>query len=380
MKNSVLFTFSLLLFTSVFGDMLKIDVTAQGVAKQTVTIDVGNAAYAKCLKKNLELSGLFEVKPNGSIKVTGVSGAIKASGAGKALNATTVFTDEKSARMAARKFSDAMCENYGNQKGFACNEIAFVNRKGSNNSALCAAYPDGYDIRCLSEDGAAVVGPRWKDENTLFYTNLKNGPQIWEQDVDTGRRRLRWSFKGVTTGATVSPDGKSAAVVLSFQGSPKLYVIDMASGKWRCLTPNAKGAPGEPAWSPDGKSIVYVSNDTRHPQLYIVDVETRKVRRLTSKGTQNVNPDWGRDGRIVYITKRGQGAQIAVLEPSESDANAMLIGNAGNWEHPSWAADARHVVAESSGRLFVVDTLPDGDKPRQMFEAKGTWINPSWRR
>lgn len=380
MKNSVLFTFSLLLFTSVFGDMLKIDVTAQGVAKQTVTIDVTNAAYAKCLKKNLELSGLFEVKPNGSIKVTGSSGAIRANGAGKALNATTAFTDDKSARMAARKFSDAMCENYGNQKGFACDEIAFVNRKGANNSALCAAYPDGYDIRCLSDDGAAVVGPRWKDANTLFYTNLKNGPQIWEQDVDTGKRRLRWSFKGVTTGATVSPDGKSVAVVLSFQGAPKLYVIDMASGKWRCLTPNAKGAPGEPAWSPDGKSIVYVSNDTRHPQLYIVDVATRKVRRLTSKGTQNVNPDWGRDGRIVYITKRGQGAQIAVLEPSESDANAMLIGNAGNWEHPSWAADARHVVAENSGRLFVIDTLPDGDKPRQMFEAKGTWINPSWRR
>ena len=380
MKNSVLFTFSILLFTSVFGEMLKIDVTAQGVAKQTVTIDVGNAAYAKCLKKNLELSGLFEVKPNGSIKVTGNSGAIKASGAGKALNATTTFADEKSARMAARKFADAMCENYGNQKGFACDEIAFVNRKGSNNAALCAAYPDGYDIRCLSEDGAGVVGPRWKDANTLFYTNLKNGPQIWEQEVDTGKRRLRWSFKGVTTGATVSPDGKSVAVVLSFQGAPKLYVIDMASGKWRCLTPNAKGAPGEPAWSPDGKSIVYVSNDTRHPQLYIVDVETRKVRRLTSRGTQNVNPDWGRDGRIVYITKRGKGAQIAVLEPSESDANALLVGSAGNWEHPSWAADARHVVAESGGRLFVVDTLPDGDKPRQMFEAKGTWINPSWRR
>ena len=380
MKKSVYLAFSLMVSGLVFGEMLKIDVTAQGVAKQTVAINVGNAAYAKCLKKNLELSGLFEVKPSGTITVSGNSGAITAKGAGKALSAATAFTDDKSARMAARKFADAMCESYGNQKGFACNEIAFVNRKGSNNAALCAAYPDGYDIRSLSADGAGVVGPRWKDANTLFYTNLKNGPQIWEQDTVTGKRRLRWSFKGVTTGAAVSPDGREAAAVLSFQGAPKLYVIEIATGKWKCLTPNAKGAPGEPVWSPDGKSIAFVSDDTRHPQLYVVDVATKKVRRLTSRGTQNVNPDWGRDGRIVYITKRGGGAQIAVLEPSEGDATARLIGKPGVWEHPSWAADSRHVVAESNGRLYVVDTLPDGDEPKQMFEAKGTWINPSWRR
>lgn len=379
MKKSLFLVFSVSVF-AVFGEMLKIDVTAQGLAKQTVSIDVGSAAYAKCLKKNLELSGLFDVKSSGSIKVTGNSGAVRATGAGKELSSPAVFTDDRTARMAARKFADAMCENYGGQKGFACNEIAFVKRNGSNDAALCAAYPDGFDVRSLSSDGAGVVGPRWKDGNTLFYTSLKNGPQIWEQDTVSGKRKMRWSFKGVTTGAAVSPDGRQAAVILSFQGAPKLYVIEIATGKWRCLTPDAKGAPGEPVWSPDGKAIAFVSNDTRHPQLYIVDVATRKVRRITSRGTQNVNPDWGRDGRIVYITKRGAGSQIAVLEPSDGDATARLVGKPGVWEHPSWAVDSRHVVAESGGRLYVVDTLPDGDAPRQMFEAKGTWINPSWRR
>ena len=380
MKKSFFLAFSLMVSGLVFGEMLKIDVTAQGLAKQTVTVDVGNAAYAKSLKRNLELSGLFEVKPNGAIRVSGGSGAVVASGAGKSLKSASQFADDRSARMAARRFADAMCESYGGQKGFACEEVAFVNRKGPNDAALCAAYPDGYDIRCLSDDGAAVVGPRWKDAGTLFYTNLKNGPQIWEQDVASGRRRLRWSFKGVTTGAAISPDGSRVAAILSFQGAPKLYVIEAATGKWRCLTPDAKGAPGEPTWSPDGRSIAYVSNDTRHPQLYVIDVATRKVRRLTSRGTQNVNPDWGPDGRIVYVTKRGQGAQIAVLEPSGSDADTVLVGEPGSWEHPSWAVDSRHVVAESGGRLFVVDTLPDGDRPRLMFEARGTWIDPCWRR
>lgn len=380
MKKSLFFILALSFFTSLADDMLSIDVTKQGIKKQTVSIRVAHGAYAKCLKKNLEISGLFKVEQSGVISVSGSSGAVTVSGAGKALNASTVFTDDKSARMAARKLADAMCETYGNQKGFATKRVAFVNKKGANNSELCSSYPDGYDIRRLCSDGYAVVGPRWKDSNTLFYTNFKSGPEIWELDVETGSRKLRWHFKGLATGATISPDGKSVAVILSFQGSPNLYVIDIATGRWQCLTPTKNAVEGEPAWSPDGKSIVYVSNASRRQHLYVVDVATKKSRRITSLGTQNVNPDWGRDGRITYITKRGQGAQIAVLEPSEGDSSAVLVGRPGNWEHPSWAADSRHVVAESGGRLFMLDTLPDGDDPRQMFEAKGHWVTPSWSR
>lgn len=378
-KSSLVFGFSVLALVA-FGEMLNIDVTKQGVKKQTVSIDVANAAYAKCLKKNLEISGLFKVQASGTITVSGSSGAVTVNGAGKGLNASTVFADEKSARMAARKLADAMCETYGNQKGFACDRVAFVNKKGANDSELCSAYPDGYDIRRLCSDGYAVVGPRWKDANTLFYTNFKSGPEIWELDTETGRRRLRWHFKGLATGATISPDGRSVAVILSFQGSPNLYVIDIATGKWQCLTPTRHAVEGEPAWSPDGKSIVYVSDASRRQHLYVVDVATKKSRRITSLGTQNVNPDWGGDGRITYVTKRGKGAQIAVLEPSEGDSSAVLVGRPGNWEHPSWAADSRHLVAESGGRLFLLDTLPEGDDPRQMFEAKGHWVTPSWSR
>ena len=124
---------------------------------------------------------------------------------------------------------------------------------------------------------------------------------------------------------------------------------------------------------------MYVSDETRHPQLYIIDVATKERRRITSKGSQNVDPDWGADGRITYITKRG-GAQVAVMNPAEGEAAARLVTEPGGWTHPSWSSDSRHIVASRDKALFIVDTLDGGDGPVQVFVADGNWNTPSWSR
>jgi len=349
-----------------------VDITGAGAAKKTVAIEVSNKAFANCLKRNLELSGLFQVQPNGGIKVTGAPGAISVQGGGKALSSTTPASDDKSARMAARQLSDAMCEAYGQQKGFACDRVVFVNRKGADNADLCMSYPDGMDIRQLTSDGVGTVGPRWKDANTILYTSLKSGPEIWEYNVPAETRHKKWSLKGLTTGAAVSPDGRRIAIILSFQGNPELYVLD--GNNYTRLTNTKNASEGCPSWSPDGKKIVYVSDETRHPQLYIIDVATRQSRRLTSRGSQNVEPDWGKDGRITYVSS----GVVKVIDPAEGEASARAITKDGGWKHPSWARDNRHIVAANGKVLFVLDTLEDGDAPRGMFNAKGNWGDPCW--
>ena len=367
------------------GAQTVVDVTASGADKKTVTIDVKGASsqqFVKTLKRNLELSGCFVVRAGGSIRVSGaVGGEVKASDSAKAVTAAVTAGDDRSLRMSARRLADAMCQAFADQKGFACDKIVFVSRKGPANSELCVCYPDGQDIRQLTKDAKVSVGPRWKDENSIFYTGfLGGGPQIWELDTQTNRRTMRWSFKGLSTGAAVSPDGSRVAIILSFQGNPELYVIESGSNRWRRMTTTPNASEGQPCWSPDGKSIVYVSDEARHPQLYIVDVDTKKKRRLTSEGSQNVDPDWGPDGRIAYITKRGGLSQVAVIDPAEGEASVQLITNPGSWEHPSWARDRRHVTAGRDKALFIVDTAKDGDEPKQMFFNNGNWITPSWSR
>ena len=359
-----------------------VDVTGAGAAKKSVSINVDDAEYAKCLKKNLEISGLFVVQKSGAVKVTGSprGASVHVDGPGRALNSNEAVTDAKSARMAARRLADAICETYGGQKGFALDRIAFINRKGSDNAELCVAYPDGCDIRQLTGDARAALGPRWKNANEIFYVSYReNSPQIYTMDIAASTRKPVWSkgIRGLSSPAVVSPDGSKIAIVASFQGNPDLYVL--SGSRFTRLTNTPLASEGCPSWSPDGKKIVYVSDESRRQHLYIIDVATKQTRRLTSKGRDNVEPDWGRDGRIAYITKRG-GSQIAIIDPAEGESSTVLVTEPGSWEHPSWSRDMRHVVASRDKALFLVDTLPDGDAPRQVFHANGNWIDPTWSR
>jgi len=370
--NKVMIVMTVVALAGICSGETVVDISGVGAAKKSVAINVSNKAFANCLKRNLELSGLFQVQPNGGIKVTGAPGAISVQGGGKALSSTTPATDDKSARKAARQLSDAMCEAYGQQKGFANDRIVFVNRKGANNAELCMSYPDGMDIRQLTADATGTVGPRWFGPDTILYTSLKSGPQIWEYDVAAEKRRMKWSFKGLTTGAAVSPDGKRVAIILSFQGNPELYIID--GNNYTRLTNTKNASEGCPSWSPDGRKIVYVSDETRSQQLHIIDIATKKSRRLTSKGRQNVEPDWGKDGRITYVSN----GVVKVIDPAEGDSTAKTITKDGGWKHPSWARDGRHIVASNGKSLFILDTMEDGDAPRGMFSVPGNWGDPCW--
>ena len=363
-----------------------VEVDVRGAQKATVAIKVAHPAFAKCLAKNLEISGMFSVGPAGAITVSGTPGAIRVDGPGKALASAAAFADDKSARMAARRLADAMCETYGSQKGFACDPVVFLDRgrtfaKGQSlPSEICIAYPDGMDIRPLTGDAKMAIFPRWvRGGREVVYIGDKNGtPQVWQMDVNSLQRSRKFSFKGTPTSIAPSPDGARFALTLSLHGNVELYVAEPANDRLVRLTTTKFASEGQPTWSPDGRQIAYVSDETRRPQVYVIDVATRAKRRLTSKGSQNVDPDWGPDGKITYITKRGGGSQVAVMDAASGDATARLVTEAGNWRHPSWARDGRHVAANRDNALFVVDTAEGGDKPRQMFHANGNWVSPSW--
>lgn len=359
-----------------------VNVVKAGAEKVTVTIQAnGSDWYMKALKKNLELSGWFKIGPSGTITVTGDAGAaISATGRGKKITSRETFSGDVGARMAARRFADAMVEAFSDGgKGFAMTRLAFVNRKGADNAELYMCYPDGFDMRQLTSDGRAAIGPRWAPNGKeIYYTGFLHEKQlVYRLDVETERRECLGMFKNGASGAAVSPDGRSVAIILSYQGNPELYVMDLASRTLKRMTTTSAAAESSPSWSPDGRKIAYVSDQTRNPQIYICDVESRKSTRFTSKGRQNTHPDWSKDSKLCWSSLQSGQWCVMITAPNGGESSARMVTDSGTWQDPTWAADSRHIIAARDNALFLVDCDPDGDKPVQLFYNKGNWMNPA---
>ena len=307
----------------------------------------------------------------------GVQSGCRVEWPGKAFNWSKVSMGQSDVRRQAHQLADEMVRLIAGETGFAQSRLVFVNRRGRNNADLYVCDADGLGMMQVTRDNVAAVGPRWAPNGRdIYYTSfLKGYPAVYRMVAGSERKALA-SFKGLNTGAAISPDGARAAIILSYQGNPELYVLSLAGGQLTRLTQTPHGSEASPCWSPDGRSIVYVSDVAKAPQLYIVDVASRQSRRLTYKGSENVNPDWSRKGRIVYATRRGGGYQIATIDPRAGEGSCELVTPPGDYEHPSWAPDSRHIACSSRSSLYILDTL--GDPAVRLINIPGNWMSPDW--
>lgn len=369
-----------------------ISVVKKGAEKNTVSLAGLSASgpngqlFVRTLSRNLELSGWFKVAASGAVTVqgsvseagAGIQSSCRVAWPGKAFNWSRVSMGQAEVRRQAQQLADEMVKQIAGEVGIAKSRIVFVNRRGANNADLYVCDADGQGVMQVTRDNVATVGPRWAPNGReIYYTSfLKGYPAVYRLIPGAERKALA-AFKGLNTGAAVSPDGGRVALILSYEGNPELYVMTLATGQLIRLTRTAHGAEASPCWSPDGRSIVYVSDIARMPQLYIVDVASRQSRRLTYRGSENVNPDWSKkNGRIVYATKRGGAYQIATMDPRVGEGSCELVTPAGDYEHPSWAPNGRHIVCSSRSSLYILDTL--GDPAVRLVNIPGNWMSPDW--
>ncbi|MFO7937518.1 MAG: hypothetical protein R6V06_07920 [Kiritimatiellia bacterium] len=375
-----------------------ITVRKSGAKKDSVAFSVkagGNNSrlFVQTLQNNLKLSGWFDIAAEGRGGLVTVQGIVADAGGGmqsnlrvswpgKAFKWAKVSSGKQAIRAQAHKLADEMVRLIAGEKGIASTKIVFINRRGRNNADVYVCDADGGGMMQLTKDNIAAVGPRWAPNGRdIFYTSfLKGYPAIYRL-INMGRqRRMLAPFRGLNTGAAVSPDGRRIALILSYQGNPELYILTVSTGRLVRMTSTRHGVEASPCWSPDGRSIVYVSDVSKSPHLYVVNVASRKSRRLTYRNAQNVNPDWNAKGGIVYASKTGRGWQIARLDPRSGEGSMTYLTKTGGYEHPSWAPDGRHVVccrtASRSSVLYILDTM--GDAPLRLTRLAGNWMSPDW--
>lgn len=356
-----------------------------------IAADSGSRTFFQTLENDLRLSGWFELsRSSGDILLNGSVGQ-----KGGSVTATVQATrladrnrllskgyslETAQVRALAHRVADDIVQAITGHKGFASTKIAMVGtRSGAKELWLCDA--DGKGLRQLTSDRSIVVGPNWGPTgNNLFYTSFMRGfPDLYRIDLGRSKRYGVASYGGLNTGAAISPDGKTMALILSKDGNPELYIQSLSRGTPQRMTQTLRATEASPCWSPDGNYIVFVSDQSGTPQLYIISRNGGRPRRISRRGSENVAPDWGPNGLIACASRERGRYNVAIIHPSTGETRYLTTDSA-DYEDPSWAPDGRHLVATRTVRyqssLYLLDTV--NDPPVALIQGGGNWLSPAW--
>jgi len=371
-----------------------IDITGTGQGKISINLgsfktgsDAASRNFLAVLKADLNRSGYFSVSSSGgAVNVLGQAAGgsqikadvhvYKAANRQKLMGKAYSPVSSGLYRKLAHAVADDIVYAVTGKKGMASGRIAVVgNRTGRKELYVCDM--DGKGMRQITKDRSIVVGPRWTpDGKNLIYTSYKRGyPNVYL----TGRRDPITRYGGLNASGSISPNGKYMAVILSVSGNPELWLVSAGSGKLvRRLTSTKRGNEASPCWSPDGNHICYVSDSSGRPQIYIISKDGGRPARLTSSGTENVAPNWGKNGYIAFCTRSGGRYRIAIANP-KARTMRVLETDWADYEDPSWAPDGRHIVCSRTSNyrssIYLLDTLKDS--PVALISGSGDWYSPA---
>ena len=167
-------------------------------------------------------------------------------------------------------------------------------------------------------------------------------------------------------------------MVLSKDGNPEIYVMDLSSGNLTRIT-HHYAIDTEPTWTPDGKSLIFTSERGGSPQIYRQDIASGKVERLTFEGNYNARPELTPDGRFLAMVHRSNGVfHIAVKDLVRGTFNILTETDLD--ESPSIAPNASMILYATlnGGRGVLAAVSLDGRVNALLPSRLGDVREPSW--
>ena len=298
------------------------------------------------------------------------------------------FNTAAGARETAKIIVDTVIEHIFEQlkvRGFCRSRIAFCAETAPGIRTVFLCDIDGGNIEQITNYKTLNVEPCWSpDGRTVCFSKYgKTGIDIVEMTVVKPRRaRVLTSFRGINTGAAISPDGKYMSVILSPDHKVDLYVLGLHKRSQKRLT-NGIAVEASPCWSPDGKKIAFVSDRRGNPRIFTVNADGSGLTMLpkVENGVDAVTPAWSADGKIAYATRvRGSSNYVLAVYDMNNGSNRIVTKGGGSWESPGWAADNRQVICKRTvngkSSLWVVDTRTG--RERELLRTGSELFDPAW--
>ena len=373
-----------------------IEVRKKSALNPTVSFNgiTGEEALSSELKRFLAVCGWFDpASPGKEADYT-----LKAEKSGKTVNLYVFRNSQRVAgwrfpitsnpRETAKTIVDTVIERVFEQlkvRGFCHSRIAFCaeTAPGIRNVFFCDI--DGGNIEQVTNYRTLNVEPCWSPSgrSICFSKYGKTGIDVVETTTAKPRKsRILSSFRGINTGAAISPDGKYMAVILSPDHQVDLYLLGLHNRFHKRLT-RGIAVEASPCWSPDGKKLAFVSDRAGNPRIFTANLDGSGLTMLPKVpvGADAVTPAWSSDNKIAYATRiRNTGNYAIAVYDMKTGENKIVSKGVGNWESPGWAADNRQVVCKRTvngkSSLWIVDTR--NGRERELLRTGTRLYDPAW--
>jgi len=247
---------------------------------------------------------------------------------------------------------------------------------------------DGSDVHQITKLRSISMGAAWSPDGSKLAFSVFNRHSDNTKNIDlfdysfrTGSMRLLSNRKGINSGASYHPNGRQAAVTLSYAGNPDIYLLDLDTRSTTQLTKSI-GFDVDPSFSPDGSRIAFVSSRGGKPMVYTLNTANpSEVKRITYAGQYNATPNWAPDGKkIVFAGWIDSHFDIFTVTADGSKID-RYTKNEGNNEDPSFSPDGS-MIAFSSNRasrekaIYIMNA--DGTNVKRLTFGMGNCSGSKW--
>ena len=263
---------------------------------------------------------------------------------GRDLSSGTGTADPNALRQLSHKIADLVYEEFTGDTGYFDTQIVYVSESGAQASRikrLAIMDQDGHNHKFLTNGLDLVLTPRFSPTTQeIAYLNYFNEePNVYIQDIRTGRSERLGSFPGMTFAPRFGPQGDRLIMSWAQDGLTDIYEMDLRTQEIRQLT-KSSAIDTAPSYSPDGRQIVFESDQAGRQQLYVMNTNGGTAQRISFGEGRYATPVWSPRGDIIAFTKMHKGTfYIGIMNTDGS--GERLLAKGFLVEGPTWAPNGR---------------------------------------
>ncbi|MDX2153283.1 MAG: protein kinase [Bryobacteraceae bacterium] len=152
------------------------------------------------------------------------------------------------------------------------------------------------------------------------------------------------TYSGRDSSPAVTQDGRTVAFISERDGTPRIWLKQLADGSEVALT---EGPDDSPRFSPDGSTVLFARTEGTRTSLFRVPLLGGEPRRVLDDA---INGDFSPDGkRVAFVRWRadasGESSIIGVVDSDGSNPRVLTELPGARVEMPRWSPDGTKIAA-----------------------------------